>query len=234
MSSSDIRKQEDGCFAITAERKYYHKDNTFIKRSLRPHEYITGQSGLHTPRLGIQSLKNEAACLQLVQTETDVPVPRVLCDFEDDNAYYLITEYIEGVGMNELTEDQKAVVKQELLTHIDSLHKLKSARLGGPSGLVIPPYRIRLATEQDKWRLKETDSEQYVFCHNDLSQHNVIVDPDTLKINAIVDWEYAGFYPAYFEMAVYERPGPSAAFLEGETDNRQELLDFLRSQEVKS
>ncbi|KAK0612292.1 hypothetical protein B0T17DRAFT_620511 [Bombardia bombarda] len=24
----------------------------------------------------------------------------------------------------------------------------------------------------------------YVFCHNDLGQHNVIVDPETLKINA--------------------------------------------------
>ncbi|KAG8630446.1 hypothetical protein KVT40_002065 [Elsinoe batatas] len=223
MSSKDTRKQEDGCFAITAERKYYHKDNTFIKRSLRPHEYITGHAGLHKPRLGIESLRNEAACLQLVGTETDVPVPLVLCDFEDDNAYYLVTEYIAGVGMNELTEDQKAVVKHELLRHIDSLHKLKSARLGGPSGLVIPPYRVRLASEQDDWRLTEAHSEQYVSCHNDLSQHNVTADPDTLKINAIVDWQYAGFYPEYFEMAIYERPGPSAAFLEGEADNRQEL-----------
>ncbi len=28
---------------------------------------------------------------------------------------------------------------------------------------------------------------KYVFCHNDLGKHNVIVNPDTLKIKAIID-----------------------------------------------
>ena len=46
--------------------------------------------------------------------------------------------------------------------------------------------------------MKPFESEELVFCHNDLS-NNVIVDPGALKVNAIIDWEYAGFYPEQFE-----------------------------------
>lgn len=70
------------------------------------------------------------------------------------------------------------------------------------------------------------DTEEYVFNHGDLSQHNVLVDPTSLKITAIIDWEYAGFFPEYFEGAFYERPGPSAA-LGDEVDDTQRLVDFF-------
>lgn len=65
-----------------------------------------------------------------------------------------------------------------------------------------------------------------VFCHNDLSMHNIIVDPETFKINAIIDWEYAGFYPAEFEMPFYLRPGPSVA-LTGEADDVETLTALM-------
>lgn len=55
MISNDLQRQlqcprtenDEGCFGMTAERKYYHRGDAFIKRSLRPHEYITGHRGLH-------------------------------------------------------------------------------------------------------------------------------------------------------------------------------------------
>lgn len=74
---------------------------------------------------------------------------------------------------------------------------------------------------------------QDVFCHNDLSMQNVIVDPISLKIRAIIDWKYAGFYPEYFDTRFYKRLGPSIA-LEGEKDDSEELLDFLNSYQVLS
>ena len=37
---------------------------------------------------------------------------------------------------------------------------------------------------RQQWKMK---SEDLVFCHNDLSTNNVIVDPKTLKVNAIID-----------------------------------------------
>jgi thiamine kinase-like enzyme len=72
--------------------------------------------------------------------------------------------------------------------------------MGGPSGILIPPYRAMDKTVRDDWNLVPADEEEYAFCHNDLSQHNVLVDPISLKITAIIDWEYAGFFPAWFEM----------------------------------
>ena len=74
------------CFAIAPESKYYRRDNTLIKRSLRPREYMTTIKGDQT-----RSLKNEAASLRFVRGDTGIPVPNVLCDFEDDEAHYVIT-----------------------------------------------------------------------------------------------------------------------------------------------
>ena len=60
---------------------------------------------------------------------------------------------------------------------------------------------------------------------------NTIVDPVSLKIRAIIDWEYAGFYPENFDTKFYHRLGPSVA-LEGEDDDSEALLTFLMSRQV--
>jgi thiamine kinase-like enzyme len=82
------------------------------------------------------------------------------------------------------------------------------------------------------WKMKPRPTEDLVFCHNDFSTHNIIVDPQTLKVKAIIDWEYAGFFPAEFEGMYFRRPGPSVA-LEGEVDDVQQLLDIMRENEAK-
>ena len=65
-----------------------------------------------------------------------------------------------------------------------------------------------------------------VFCHNDLSTHNIIVDPQSLRIHGIIDWEYAGFFPPEFEGAYYRRVGPSVA-LGDEPDDAESLYEVL-------
>ncbi|KJZ70108.1 hypothetical protein HIM_10511 [Hirsutella minnesotensis 3608] len=209
------------------------RGRVFIKRSLRPNEFRTGYRGLHIPRLGKERLKNEAESLQFIQQHTDIPVPTVICHFEDDGAYYLITEYIEGVGMSELKEEQKAMVREELESQRAKLKALKSSSLGGPSGIVIPPYRVLRRTEREHWYLQPSTHDEYVFCHNDLSQQNIIVDQDSLKINAIIDWEYAGFFPARFDYPFYARLGPSSA-INSEVDDSLDLLEFLHAKESAS
>lgn len=130
--------------------------------------------------------------------------------------------------MSQLLEDQKKLVHAELNQHIVTLREIRSNKIGGPSGIVIPPYRVLDCTDKDTWTLRSSESQEYVFCHNDLSQQNVIVDPHTLKINAIIDWEYAGFFPQYFEAPFYKRLGPSAA-IDGEPDDVPKLLQFLNA-----
>ena len=234
MASSNSKSetsQDKGCFATTFERKYYAIEDIFIKRSLRPKEFKTGYRGLYVPRLAKERLVNEAAALRYVSKNTNIPVPKVYCDFQDDEAYYLIMEYVQGVSMSDLKDEQKRIVEEEIKLHLGVLHNLKSQTLGGPSGIIIPPYRVTLKTENDTWVLRESESNEYVFCHNDLSQQNIIVNPDTLKINGIIDWEYAGFWPEYFESHFYTRLGPSAA-VGDEIDDTSALLEFLEMRSV--
>jgi aminoglycoside phosphotransferase len=86
-------------------------------------------------------------------------------------------------------------------------------------------------TARPEWKMKPRESEDLVFCHNDLSTHNIIVDPETLKVKAVIDWEYAGFYPQDFEGMFFRRPGPSAA-LEGEVNDEDELLNILIDNQI--
>ena len=74
--------------------------------------------------------------------------------------------------------------------------------------------------------MKPSESEDLVFNHGDFSTYNVIVDPLTLKVKAILDWEYAGFYPEQFEGNFFERVGPSVA-LGGEENDEGRLLDIM-------
>lgn len=81
------------------------------------------------------------------------------------------------------------------------------------------------------WKMKPRETQDLVFCHNDLSANNVIVNPDTLKIAAIIDWEYAGFYPPEFESEFFRRPGPSVA-LAGEVDDTESLMDIMSKERM--
>jgi hypothetical protein len=65
------------------------------------------------------------------------------------------------------------------------------------------------------------------FCRGDLPQANVVVDPETLKIEGIIGWEYAGFWPDYFETAYFRDPLPSGAQFRDESQNSQ-LVEFLQ------
>lgn len=219
---------------MTPDRKYYQTKSAFIKRSLRPQEWqVSAFLGkIIVPRLGEERLLNEAAALDLIAANSTIPVPKVLACFEDDGAVYLITEYIDARGMNELSDSDRAVVAKELESYITQLHGLRSSSLGGCTGLAIPPYRVWDKTPRDQWKFQPSDAEEYVFCHMDLSQHNVLVCNDELKIRAIIDWEYSGFWPEKFEKRFYERLGPSIV-LEGEVDDVDEILSLMHEKLVR-
>ena len=59
----------------------------------------------------------------------------------------------------------------------------------------MPPYLVMVKSARQQWKMKALESEDLVFCHNDLSTNNVIVDPEALKVKATIDWEYGGLYP---------------------------------------
>ncbi|KIM49833.1 hypothetical protein M413DRAFT_116670 [Hebeloma cylindrosporum] len=222
---------------ITHEKKYYEFDEIFIKRSLAPSEYrffsLGNQLFPVLPFMCHERMKNEVAAIRYVQSNTNIPTPNIRCAFEDNGRFYIITDLVPGVTLAELPADKKAGVIAEVEGYVAQMHSIKSKVMGGFSGDNILPYRwvekCYTADEYSKFqnlKFREADTAEFVLCHNDLSQHNIIVDEKTLRVKAILDWEYARFYPPEFDGKFYLRPGPSAA-LEGEENDVPKLTEVL-------
>lgn len=64
-----------------------------------------------------------------------------------------------------------------------------------------------------------------MFCHNDLGQHNIFVDPDTFNITSIVDWEFAGYYTPEFEYPLWLHPWNKQGNGHLQTDHLVKFLD---------
>jgi serine/threonine protein kinase len=109
-------RREENCISFTVERKYYRVGQTWVKRNLRLIEWqIDLFSGtLVVPRFGRERLLNEAVSMKFIAEYTNIPIPKLYYCFEDDEAVYLVREYIEGVGMIELEEEERKVVEKEL------------------------------------------------------------------------------------------------------------------------
>ncbi|KAI9729882.1 MAG: hypothetical protein M1835_003601, partial [Candelina submexicana] len=192
-----------------------------------PVEYRLDYRGhVHVPYSNQQRLENEAASLRFINENTNIPVPSVLGAYEVDGSFYLWTELIRGTKMEDLSRQDQAVVIEEVKEHLQSMQNLRSKQIGGPTGIICPPIRVTDRLKRDVWPSKPAHPDDYVFCHNDLSQSNVIVDPATLKVAGIIDWEYAGYFPAYFESPFFLNSSPSGAQAKNMTDTDR-LVKFL-------
>ena len=153
-----------------------------------------------------ERIANEVRALQLVLKDTTIPVPKLI-DYGaySDGRRYLVTERIDGVTLNRLlgTRHESDAYKNALCfinnTVLTQLEKLKSKERG-IDGFVMPPSWLS-PDLQPPWKGKTTwktlplNEPEYVFQHGDLAAHNIIMDPETLQVNALIDWEYAGFFP---------------------------------------
>jgi hypothetical protein len=169
-----------------------------------------------------ERITNEAKALDLVSTRTTLPVPRLLAHgTHPDGRRYLTTEYIPGptlaefphrtcskpagqlhTGATPCSECSRQAYSNAVAfvssTMMPQLAALQS-RVRGIDGFVMPPSWLS-PDLQPPWKGKrcwETlplERPEYVFQHGDLSDHNIIMDPQTLEVRALIDWEYAGFY----------------------------------------
>jgi aminoglycoside phosphotransferase (APT) family kinase protein len=131
-------RREENCVAITTERKYFKVGQSWVKRSLRPSEWqINPMSGtILVPRFGMERIFNEAAAMEFIAKNTNIPVPKLYSCFEDDEAAYLVMEYVEGITLNHLDIEKRKVIEKEVETYLETMRELKSSVWGGPSGIV--------------------------------------------------------------------------------------------------
>jgi tRNA A-37 threonylcarbamoyl transferase component Bud32 len=190
---------------------------------------VTLRGDVFVPPMGMERLRNEVAAINFVRRNTCIPVPTVRASFEDNGRYYVITDGVPGVPMSKLSPDQNAIVIKELQGYLEILHAITSKQMGGILGHACLPWRLAMALPLDageRIKFNHTTEYEYILCHNDLHQSNILVDEETLKISAILDWEYAGFYPKEFEGAFYQRRGPAGA-MRGEVNDVSSLLSIL-------
>lgn len=64
---------------------------------------------------------------QCIHPHTNIPVPTVHCHSEDDDAYFSVTTYVEGVSMTDLKDYHKSFVGEELRSHLATLQTLNWA-----------------------------------------------------------------------------------------------------------
>ena len=160
----------------------------------------------------MKRLQNEAHCLEFIARTTTIPVPRLLAAYTEDGSFILETDRIDGVLMQELSLEKQRQVIPQVRRYLRELRNIHSEKLGGPCGLAFPPQAVVCRPNAcEPWSQIDTSisTSKLVFCHRDISQSNIYVHPVSLKVVAISDWEYGGFYPENHELPFFESPKKS-------------------------
>lgn len=143
-----------------------------------------------------------------------------------DGRRYLVTEFIHGLTLKEIgkrgcsrsqgekhTGDTPCIACSDqaysnalgFITDIvlPQLARLKSQERG-IDGFVMPPSWLTPDAElpwkeKKDWRVLPLEEPEYIFQHGDIAAQNIIMDPQSLQVKALIDWEYAGYFPPGME-----------------------------------
>lgn len=178
---------------------------------------------------GGRLFENEASNLRFIAEHTTIPVPHVYGIERDDRGKVISIEmdYMPGRPLDQvwegMTENQRDSITQELHGYVAQLRSLKGSYIGAADhgqavvGDIVSheagPFEDEHAFNEflfskiidivpDALRYYATstfrEDHEIVFTHGDLAPRNILVD-DNACVTAILDWEEAGWYPAYWE-----------------------------------
>ena len=174
-----------------------------------------------------QRLFNEYTTLKYIEKNTTIPVPKALRFEYIDKCFAITTELVAGVPFDELNPQIRSTSYLDdyvQTTVLPQLRVLRARVSGTIDGIVLPPRRILDKHPRRQWSPRMSDQYEYRFVHNDLSQHNFLCDEQTGRVTALIDWEYSGFYPAYFEAPLWRSIHTE---VEDDPEDDRRLLDFL-------
>ncbi|OAL53517.1 hypothetical protein IQ07DRAFT_608892 [Pyrenochaeta sp. DS3sAY3a] len=232
-SENDYIRRMDGQSEIkffkTNDTTYEYTSETFTKTSRLPVEMqrCDGSPFVWYRSWNHERITNEAKALQLVARETSVLVPKLLDHGTySDGRRYLKTTFVEGPRLN--TIPRRSCSKPEGQKHTsDTPCKACSDQayqnaLEYISNTVLPQFATMKSQTRgiDGFKTLPLELPEYTFQHGDIAAQNIIVDSQTLKVKALIDFEYAGFYPPGMEnwpgtlcSDVYKRRGDRIAAL---------------------
>jgi hypothetical protein len=215
------------------EQQYTLTDSTFIKSELPEEQLPTSQATgrIAHPRWSRERLENKAPTLKFIASTTSIPVPKFLDLYEESCLLHLKTERASGVTLDNMASDTatKHVANCLESSILPQLRKLRHHTTGSVDATLplITPSRITYRDKLSDWPRKTSRNLDFVFCHNDLGQHNILVDPDTFDITAILDWEFAGYYTTEFEYPLWLKPYNKHGEDHLQTDHLVKFLTIL-------
>lgn len=173
--------------------------------------------------LGSNNVPNEIVALRFVKAYTTIPVPEVISSDWDR----VTLEYIEGQTLQQawpvLTPSQRSDIMTQLSGYIAQMRALSGLYIGRLDGqsAVVPSVMTRLGgpfrtmSDFHDWLANPTRRQiaqsvywhqittqlgadyPIVFTHGDIAARNIMIRDG--RIVAILDWEFAGWYPEYWE-----------------------------------
>lgn len=217
------------------------------------------------PRHHPQAAEIQEAVLRLARGLVPVPAIRELrrADPATGMPGMLVTEFLPGVRgdllLPELSDDRRAIVGERLGRIAGTLAGMPQLTAGRfvDDHLAIEPFGVDLEDWVDRhvhaldWsddeisRLRATAAEgqdrldgvgRVTLVHSDLNPKNVLVDPDSLDVTGVLDWEFSHAGSPYADLGNLLRfdrdPAYADAVLRGYTAVRgggpQESLDLAR------
>ena len=209
------------------ERRYQInlKRRTFTKIEIPSWIDIEGKT--QKPWKSRERLMNEYMTLKYIGEKTTIPVPKPLHLRYINGCLAMTTEWIDGVPFDDLDPQTRSTSYLDEFvrtTVLPQLKELTSRTSGTIQGEVLPPRRLFDIYPQRQWCPRMFDGQECHITHNDLSQHNFLCNEKTGKVEAIIDWEFAGFYPSFFEAPLWRAPYYE---IEDDLEEIGRLLAFL-------
>ncbi|PSN60500.1 kinase-like protein [Corynespora cassiicola Philippines] len=166
----------------------------------------------------------EGATMRYLAEKTTIPVPKVYCSFLHKNRAYIVMERIQGEELpkawKSLSEESVEKILSQLKRILQELRSLTPPPGTGVESCVggslydsyiswkstrdLNPGDLEDREKNQDWHdLQEMMSQQDgpwsppTFTHGDLNPFNILVRDG--KVVGIVDWEFSGWYPHYWE-----------------------------------
>ncbi|KAF2874652.1 hypothetical protein BDV95DRAFT_675014 [Massariosphaeria phaeospora] len=126
-------------------------------------------------------IQREVDTIFFIQRNTSIPVPSVIESHVHESGSWFSMVLIPRLSLTDcwmrMSEEAQATTQRDLSNYLSELRAIRS-----PKPSYIGSY-----------------DHEVIFTHADLCGDHILVEPSTGKITGIIDWEMAGWWPAYWE-----------------------------------
>lgn len=191
--------------------------STFSKESILSDEDYAGVVQYHPARRPspYKRFLNEYAAMMYASNNYSVPIAEMATYLSGESTEnpMICSKFVEGVSPYTLeTASDRAEVVRQMKSHAEQLaEETEEYTKSFIVDLCVAKEYHAAAWQSQASRARAMAgesgkvmglAESFSLRHGDLTASNIIVDPRTIRIKAVLDWEFAGYYPKESEPEV--------------------------------